>query len=1221
VLEDNSKEHIGTAELAKLLEESRGRPDGAPDAAVAHPHLAGCGRCREQYEGLRLLNRQLESISAPQSSERRGSCPDHTVWREIAGGITPPDQTLVCLEHASRCGQCGPLLRQAVADLTALKGEMTDAERKHIATLESAREEWQHSLVQRITGTRNSTRADRPAAWWRLSFPRLALTLTFASLVAVIGVGSWLLIQRNQPATARQLLVRAYTEKRTFEPRIAGAEYAPLRISRGSGASFTSRSPSLLQAEALIASQLEIHPSNPSWLQAQAQAELLEGKYDAAVDALHHALELEPNSPALLTDAATAYFQRALDGGHQDDLSTAFEYLTRVLNLHPDDPVALFNRALVSEHQFLNHRALEDWQHYLRVDSSSQWAEEARSRANAIQEKLNQHGSAPAPLLSPDQLAAVAANAELDSEVDKRIEEYLHEAIRSWIPQAFPEGRAPDGANRSALRALFFLADLTSRQHGDHWLADFLRSSSNPHFRHAANELASAVQADDAGDYDVSRQHEVVAEQLFRALDNSAGALRSEFERIFSAQVERRSEQCRLDASGALSESETHKYPWLQIQLGLEKGVCSGLMGDIGTDEASSRRAMDRAQKNGYGALYLRALGFVVEDQLESGETTAGTKLANAGLERFWSAPYPVMRGYNLYTVLAYQAEGIGHSAVRAAMWREAVALIDFDHDLLLRAKAHSSLASAATAARLPQLAQEQYAEAAKLFLASPRTEATRNFVLETEVRTAQLEARQGQFDSAIARLTRIQEQVRSLSNNYLVQMFYSTLGELQLSGHRDAEAEQALRPALALAEQTLSTLGSEAQRSNWSKDAAPAYLSLIEAQIAQGHSQQALETYEWYLGAAQRGTQPGEANRQSGASYQPVTDPPMPEPASLAARIPLLAKVTVLTYAAMPGGIAIWAYDDRGITAHWIPESTIQLQELAERFHDLASDPKSDLSALHRDARSLYNALISPVEQRFDSGRTLVIETDGWMARIPFEALMDSHEHYLIERTSIVHSLGQDSGTRLRNNRVISADMAALVVGSSASSSANGLIPLPDVASEADLVAANFHSALELKGKEANLRALQDALPAALIFHFAGHSFANPERAGLMLEAQSGQARLQLLDADALRNIAVPNLQLAMLSACGTGEGSDASGGFNSVTEAFLRAGVPHVIASRWAIDSMESRDFVGNFYTNLLSGAPVSEAIRTTSRRMLANPQTSHPYYWSAFAAYGER
>jgi CHAT domain-containing protein len=111
------------------------------------------------------------------------------------------------------------------------------------------------------------------------------------------------------------------------------------------------------------------------------------------------------------------------------------------------------------------------------------------------------------------------------------------------------------------------------------------------------------------------------------------------------------------------------------------------------------------------------------------------------------------------------------------------------------------------------------------------------------------------------------------------------------------------------------------------------------------------------------------------------------------------------------------------------------------------------------------------------------------------------------------------------------------------------------------------------------------------------------------------------LLDADALRNIAVPNLQLAMLSACGTGEGSDASGDFNSVTEAFLRAGVPHVIASRWAIDSMESRDFVGNFYTNLLSGAPVSEAIRTTSRRMLANPQTSHPYYWSAFAAYGER
>ena len=99
--------------------------------------------------------------------------------------------------------------------------------------------------------------------------------------------------------------------------------------------------------------------------------------------------------------------------------------------------------------------------------------------------------------------------------IDQRIEEYLHEAVRSWLPQAFPETRA--NADPRALQALFFLAELTSRQHGDRWLADLLSGSSTPHFAQAANALARAVKANDGGDYDVSRQQADLAEQLFRA--------------------------------------------------------------------------------------------------------------------------------------------------------------------------------------------------------------------------------------------------------------------------------------------------------------------------------------------------------------------------------------------------------------------------------------------------------------------------------------------------------------------------------------------------------------------------------------------------------------------------------------------------------------------------------------------------------------------------------
>jgi CHAT domain-containing protein len=227
------------------------------------------------------------------------------------------------------------------------------------------------------------------------------------------------------------------------------------------------------------------------------------------------------------------------------------------------------------------------------------------------------------------------------------------------------------------------------------------------------------------------------------------------------------------------------------------------------------------------------------------------------------------------------------------------------------------------------------------------------------------------------------------------------------------------------------------------------------------------------------------------------------------------------------------------------------------------------------------------------------------------------------------VHSLGHDFEARLRNDNdnndnhdagPISARMPLLVVASAASSQEEGLPPLTGVAEEADAVASGFHSPRVLKGSEATLGAVKEDLPSAAVFHFAGHSLVTPDRSGLLLENANSGSRTEtpsLLDAAAVRKLNVGNMELAFLSACNTESGAGSSGGFNSVTEALLRAGVPHVVASRWEV--VETRAFIDDFYRNALSGQLVSEAIRGASRNMLADPRTAHPYYWSAFAAYG--
>jgi CHAT domain-containing protein len=671
----------------------------------------------------------------------------------------------------------------------------------------------------------------------------------------------------------------------------------------------------------------------------------------------------------------------------------------------------------------------------------------------------------------------------------------------------------------------------------------------------------------------------------------------------------------------------------LQIQHGLEQSACAGIMGDIGIAAKAALRAAEEAQKSNYGALYLRALDFGAATRFETGDRPGAWKLLRAGLERYWSAQLPAMQGYNLYQVGGSWG-GNEQPNLSMAIWREAAALIDSAEDPLVRAAVHNYLANAATAAHQPQLAEQHYAQAARLYALAPRTEASHSDTIENEIRAVQIESRLGQFDTAIARLTSVQDDVRPLSNNYLVQIFYSTLGEVQLRSHHAAEAEQALRPALRLAERNLASLTSESERISWSKDAAPVYLGLAEADMVQGREQESLDVFEWYLGAPQRVGMSARATSQHSAELLRS----LPDPSRMLSRLPLLSNQTVLAYGVLPDGLAIWAYDNRGVSATWIPKSPQELQNLASNFYAECSDPSSELSALRRDSQSLYSLLIGPIEQRLDPKRTLVIETEGFLARLPFEALMDSSGQYLIARGPIVHSPGPYAEARMHPDIAISPDLPTLVVGSAASSPDAGLFVVPNVPDGADAVASGFHSPRVLKGPEATLGAVRSALPAAAVFHFAGHAITTSNHTGLMLEGRDTDVRTDdkrkddagkddartgapvlLLDANVVRKLNLRNMQLAVLAACSTDSGEGGSRGFDNVAEALQTSGVPHVVASRWAVDSVEANAFVDDFYRSLLSGQPVSKATRLTSQKMLLNPHTAHPYYWAAFAAYG--
>jgi CHAT domain-containing protein len=71
----------------------------------------------------------------------------------------------------------------------------------------------------------------------------------------------------------------------------------------------------------------------------------------------------------------------------------------------------------------------------------------------------------------------------------------------------------------------------------------------------------------------------------------------------------------------------------------------------------------------------------------------------------------------------------------------------------------------------------------------------------------------------------------------------------------------------------------------------------------------------------------------------------------------------------------------------------------------------------------------------------------------------------------------------------------------------------------------------------------------------------------------------------------------------------------------AFVGAGARLVIASHWPVP--DDYNATQRLITGLFSappGTPTVTALRLSQQKLMDDPNTSHPFYWSAFAAVGD-
>lgn len=718
--------------------------------------------------------------------------------------------------------------------------------------------------------------------------------------------------------------------------------------------------------------------------------------------------------------------------------------------------------------------------------------------------------------------------------------------------------------------------------------------------------LAEAIAANRAGRRSQGLRAASESRRFFERSRNAAGALRARLEQVYAFSRSFRPRECLHEAALIARNPHISEYKWVWGQLHLERSMCAARLGDFERSLRFMQIALRTTSQSAYSTLHLRALGLNASLQTNIGNIPASWRENWNGIELFWKGAHPPMRAYQFYSELTHAAERSHQWHLGYLIASEAVSMSVLTGNRLMEAMARYRLAMfAGTVGRRTETLLE-LKKASQLLTSVEDEPSIRVYRAESAIAVSSAYLENDDVSSA-EELIKTIDLEPDFEGSFLIQFAYHrTLGLIHYRRGRFAKAQRELWKAVKLAELAVQSIASAREHASWKRETANTYRTLVRIALEGKNSQDAFYIWEQYRSVTLQTTAMG------------VTEIPTLKPADAAASH---KSSSVLSYAQFHDGIAAWLFDDRGVEFHWINIDRPRLERLCANYIKLCSRRDSDKTELTNASRALYDLLVRPLAYRLQRDRSLLIEPDGPIGGIPFEALIDESGAWLADDFRIVTSPGLWSEMKLRAaHQRITPELHAVAVWNPAVARelAEMYPPLADAEAEVSALASRFRSLESLTGERATVAAVKRSLKRAQVFHFAGHGIGGAESAGLLLAGDTARQDVVLGSAQLAR--APIRCKLAVLSACSTAIGERyGPGNPDSLVQAFWRAGVTNVIASRWDVDSGHTAAFFSKFYDSLSATQSASDALVRTSAEFRRQPATSHPYYWVAFHVFG--
>lgn len=355
------------------------------------------------------------------------------------------------------------------------------------------------------------------------------------------------------------------------------------------------------------------------------------------------------------------------------------------------------------------------------------------------------------------------------------------------------------------------------------------------------------------------------------------------------------------------------------------------------------------------------------------------------------------------------------------------------------------------------------------------------------------------------------------------------------------------------------------------------------------------------------------------------------------------------------------------------------EIEKMVENFRQSLRDSRRhDVRQL---GRTLDELIMRPVRKILGDTRFVLLSPDGVLNLVPFAALVDEHNQYLVNHYSLSYLTSgrdllrlqakySDTGveiifanpafdeaeekpTSAENASAIERDIVKKYGGSSQNNNSIPSVSLSDVffkvlpgtAGEAVALKKLLPQGQALTGKKAT-EGLLKQVNRPRILHIATHGFFVSEilvtppspggatkrrkienpllRSGVALAGANN--RKSGNDDGILTGLEAAGLdlwgtKLVVLSACDTGIGETISGeGLFGLRRAFVLAGSETQVMSLWSVSDQGTKELMIEYYKRLLRGEGRGEALRQVQLQMLKNPARRHPFYWASFIQSGE-